>query len=169
MDARCGGEQVKEHRYQTNVTWTGNNGDGTKTYRSYRRDHVISAAGKPEIPGSSDPAFRGDATRYNPEDLLVAAASGCHMLSYLHLCAVNGITVLEYVDAAEGKMQQSADGSGRFVSATLRPKITITPESDAVKARELHHEAHRMCFIANSLNFPVEIDPVIEVTAPTSI
>jgi organic hydroperoxide reductase OsmC/OhrA len=154
---------VKDHRYKVSVTWTGNTGEGTKTYRGYRRDHIISATGKPDIPGSSDPAFRGDATRYNPEDLLVASASTCHMLWYLHLCAVNGITVLDYLDSAEGTMQEYENGSGKFVHATLRPKITITADSDAEKARELHHEAHKLCFVANSLNFPIEVEAEIVV------
>ena len=154
---------MKDHRYKVSVTWTGNTGEGTKTYRGYRRDHIISATGKPDIPGSSDPAFRGDATRYNPEDLLVASASTCHMLWYLHLCAVNGITVLDYLDSAEGTMQEYENGSGKFVSATLRPKITIAADSDAEKARELHHEAHKLCFVANSLNFPIEVEAEIVV------
>lgn len=157
----------KQHHYNVSVTWTGNNGEGTKTYRSYRRDHLISKVGAPEIPGSSDPAFRGDPKRYNPEDCLVAALSSCHMLSYLHLCAVNNIVVTDYRDEAQGTMQEHANGSGNFTRVVLRPKVTIA-EGDRAKAIELHHQAHELCFIANSVNFPVECEPQIIVAATAS-
>ena len=145
---------MKQHSYELQVTWTGNNGEGTKTYRGYRRDHTISAAGKPEIVGSSDPAFRGDPSRYNPEELLVAALSSCHMLSYLHLCAVNHVAVEEYQDSPVGVMEEMPDGSGHFVNVTLRPVVKISA-GDSAKALELHHDAHKLCFIANSVNFSV--------------
>ena len=152
---------MKQHTYKVQVDWTGNNGDGTKTYKSYRRDHAISADGKPSIPGSSDPSFRGDASRYNPEELLVASLSSCHMLWYLHLCAVNHVTVIEYRDAASGVMSENEDGSGEFVRVVLRPKATIAAGDDRARALELHHEAHKLCFIARSVNFPVEIEAEI--------
>ena len=158
---------MKQHRYEIRMTWTGNEGEGTRTYRGYRRVHVIEAAGKPQIAGSSDPAFRGDASRYNPEELLVASLSSCHMLSYLHLCAVNEVTVLEYHDNASGVMEERPGGSGAFVRVVLRPAVTISAESDGVKAFALHHEAHGNCFIANSVNFPVDIAPEI-TNAPAS-
>ncbi len=147
---------MKQHHYELQVTWTGNNGAGTSTYTSYRRDHVVESAGKARIDGSSDPAFRGDPKRYNPEELLLAALSACHMLAYLHLCAVNHVTVAGYRDNASGVMEESPDGSGRFVRALLKPVVEISPGSDRKKALELHHDAHRLCFIANSVNFPVE-------------
>src|SRR4051812_4317414 len=103
---------MKRHIYRVHTQWTGNQGEGTKTYQGYRRDHVISAEGKPEIAGSSDPKFRGDPSRYSPEDLLVSSLSTCHMLWYLHLCAVNGICVVGYEDNAEGFMDEGNDGSG---------------------------------------------------------
>src|SRR5262245_12407986 len=137
---------MKNHTYQIRVDWTGNDGEGTKTYRGYRRDHTIVSAGKPQIPASSDPSFRGDPTRYNPEELLVASLSSCHMLWYLHLCATNHITVVEYHDEATGVMAERDDGSGEFVEVVLRPRIKISAESDHAKALELHHEAHRYCF-----------------------
>src|SRR5262249_3013765 len=143
------------------VSWTGNDGQGTRTYQGYRRDHVVSAAGKPEIPGSSDPSFRGDAARYNPEELLVASLSTCHMLWYLHLCAVNPVTVAEYQDDAAGVMEENPDGSWRFARVVLHPRVKISPESDAARARDLPHDAHRYCFIAKSMNFPVEAEPEI--------
>jgi len=152
---------MKQHRYESRIQWTGNTGEGTATYRSYSRKFTLAAPGKPEIAGSSDPAFRGDSDRYNPEEMLVAALSSCHMLSYLHVCAVNKIVVLAYEDRAEGTMQERPDGSGIFTGVQLNPKVTISPESDAERARELHHKAHELCFIANSVNFPVEAAPVI--------
>lgn len=150
---------MHEHRYEVRVMWTGNDGEGTKTYRSYRRDHTIAAEGKPEIPGSSDPAFRGDPSRYNPEELLVASLSTCHMLWYLHLCSSNHITVLAYRDAASAVMAEHENGSGEFLRATLRPTVTLRAGSDRERALALHHEAHRMCFIAASVKFPVDLSP----------
>jgi organic hydroperoxide reductase OsmC/OhrA len=132
------------------------NDEGTKSYRSYSRDHSIGGDGKPEILASSDPAFRGDASRYNPEELLVASLASCHMLWYLHLCSVNGISVLEYRDEAFGTMQESDDGSAQFTHVNLRPAVTIA-RGDLTRSLELHHEAHRLCFIARSVNFPVEV------------
>src|ERR1700720_4094993 len=146
----------REHRYSVNVAWTGNTGKGTSDYRSYTRDHEIRVPGKPPIHGSSDPKFRGDPVRYNPEELLVASLSSCHMLWYLHLCAINGIVVTDYKDEANGVMAENADGSGAFVEVTLNPHVTIDAHSDPAKALLLHEEAHRYCFIANSVNFPVK-------------
>jgi organic hydroperoxide reductase OsmC/OhrA len=157
----------KQHTYSVSVTWTGNTGSGTSRYNSYSRDYTVASPGKPDIAGSSDPAFRGDPKRYNPEDLLVVALSSCHMLSYLHLAAVGGVVVTNYVDDAGGVMTQDAKGSGAFTRVTLRPKVTITASSDPAKARELHHAAHDVCFIANSVNFPVDCEPEI-VVAPAA-
>jgi organic hydroperoxide reductase OsmC/OhrA len=156
---------MKQHTYEVQVRWTGNDREGTKTYRSYRRDHSILCEGKPEILGSSDPAFRGDRSRYNPEELLVASLSACHMLWYLHLCSANHIVVVEYRDAALGVMEENPDGSGQFARVTLQPAVTIMAGNDAAKARSLHEEAHRLCFIARSVNFPVELAPKIEEQA----
>jgi len=152
---------MKQHTYQVHVNWTGNAGEGTKTYKSYRRDHTIESLGKPPIPCSSDAAFRGDPARYNPEDLLVASLSSCHMLWYLHLCSVNHITVVDYQDQASGVMREHDDGSGEFVSARLKPAVKIAAGNDHLKALALHAEAHRLCFIARSVNFPVEVTPSI--------
>ena len=151
---------MKKHNYEVKTVWTGNNGEGTRTYRSYHRDHTISAANKPEILASSDPAFRGDPSRYNPEDFLVAALSACHMLSYLHVCAINNIVVTAYEDTAHGTMQERPNGAGAFTQVVLHPRVTIS-EGDPAKAKELHHQAHELCFIANSVSFPVEVEPVI--------
>ena len=149
------------HEYAVKVTWTGNTGSGTSGYRDYSRDFVLEAEGKQAIEGSSDPTFRGTRSRWNPEDMLVAALSACHKLSYLHLCAVNGVVVTAYVDRAEGLMRfDPRSGIGRFERVVLRPEVRIAAESDVAKAQELHHEAHRLCFIANSVNFPVECEPV---------
>ena len=153
---------TKSHSYRTIVTWTGNDGAGTRNYRSYRRDYLVQTETKPDLLGSADPVFRGDPRRYNPEELLVAALSSCHMLAYLHLCAVRGIIVDGYRDEAEGVMVESDDGSGRFTSAMLHPVVTISG-GDVNVARDLHDEAHRMCFIANSMNFPVRHEATITV------
>ena len=122
-----------------------------------------TAAGRPQLPGSSDPAFRGDASRWNPEDLLVASLSSCHMLWYLHLCAQARLSVLAYVDDAVGTMVETPDGSGRFAEVVLRPVVTLATEGDALRATALHDEAHHMCFIANSVNFPVRVEPTVRV------
>lgn len=152
---------MSNHNFAINIRWTGNVGTGTSDYKAYTRNHVIQMPDHPEILASSSPEFRGDKTRYNPEDLLVAALSSCHMLSYLHLCAVNQIVVEEYTDHATGVMIVEKGGSGHFTSVTLHPRVVISAASDEAKARELHHEAHRVCFIANSVNFPVENEPEI--------
>jgi organic hydroperoxide reductase OsmC/OhrA len=151
----------KEHNYSIQVRWTGNLGQGTDGYRAYSRNHEVSAPGKVTIPGSADPAFLGDPARYNPEEMLVCALSSCHMLSYLHLCAVAHIVVLEYVDQASGVMVQSPDGVGRFTEVVLRPRIAIKAGGDAALAEQLHERAHHYCFIANSVNFPVRCEPTI--------
>jgi organic hydroperoxide reductase OsmC/OhrA len=147
----------KEHGYTVRTRWTGNLGTGTSDYRAYSRNHEVEGVGKAgPIPGSSDPAFRGDAKRYNPEELLVAALSTCHLLSYLHLCANAGIVVVEYADAAQGTMKEDEDGGGHFTEVVLRPRVTITRADQQDEALKLHEEAHRLCFIANSVNFPLE-------------
>ena len=153
---------TKTHHYSVVVEWTGNTGAGTSGYRNYERRHEISAGtGKLPIPGSSDPAFRGDPARWNPEELLVASLSACHQLWYLHLCAEAGIVVFGYIDHAEGVMEEAADGSGCFKRVILRPQVTVAAGSDMAKARELHDAAHAKCFIARSVNFPVEHEPEI--------
>jgi len=152
----------KEHRYPVVVQWTGNMGDGTLNYRSYKRDHEISAGGKAPILGSSDPAFRGDSSRYNPEELLVASLSSCHMLWYLHLCSEAGIAVQTYEDAAEGTMVETEDGGGHFTEVILRPAVKVNPGASRESALQLHEKAHHLCFIANSVNFPVRCEPTID-------
>ena len=154
---------MRQHYYTIDTAWTGNTGTGTTTYKGYERSHDISAPGKPTIAGSSDPAFRGDARRYNPEELLVAALSTCHMLSYLHVCAVAGIVVVDYKDQARGTMEETSNGSGHFTEVVLHPVVTITDASRTEEANQLHHRAHELCFIANSCNFPVKHQPVCQV------
>lgn len=151
---------MKQHTYHATITWIGNQGTGTAGYKDYSRDHIISATGKKDIEGSSDPSFRGDASRYSPEDLLLDSISACHMLWYLHLCAVNGVVVTAYVDRATGIMAEEKDGSGRFTEVMLNPKVTVQHESMIVKANVLHHEANKLCFIARSVNFPVHHKPI---------
>ena len=154
---------MREHHYKVNITWTGNRGKGTESYTSYDRNHTIVAGQKPVIPGSSDPAFRGDNTRYNPEELLVASLSSCHMLWFLHLCSVAGVVVQEYVDDAAGTMEETADGGGRFTEVTLFPVITVASEEMVEKADALHEKANELCFIASSVNFPVHHKPIYKI------
>jgi organic hydroperoxide reductase OsmC/OhrA len=151
----------KEHHYKLSIEWTGNLGTGTSDYRAYTRDHIISTENKPNILGSSDPHFRGDKTRYNPEEMLVAALSTCHMLSYLHLCAVNKVVVLDYKDNATGTMVENPDGSGQLTEATLHPIVKVKDSSMNAKAQELHDQAEKLCFIARSINFPVHHKPTV--------
>ncbi len=149
------------HRYRVRVEWTGDRGEGTASYRGYGRDHRIVVAGKPDILGSSDPQFRGDADRHNPEELLVASLSTCHMLWYLHLAAEAGVVVTGYADQAEGTMVLDSDGGGRFAAVELRPEVTVAPSADRALAMALHEAAHAKCFIARSVNFPVTHHPVL--------
>lgn len=150
---------MKEHHYKATITWVGNQGTGTSNYRAYSRNHDISVEGKATIPASSDPSFRGEPTRYNPEELLVSSLSSCHMLWYLHLCSVNGVTVVDYRDEASGTMEETDNGSGRFKEVTLYPVVTVADSAMVEKANALHHEANQMCFIANSCNFPIHHQP----------
>lgn len=149
----------KQHRYNPTVVWTGNTGAGTANYKAYERSHVISAPGRADIAGSSDASFRGEAARWNPEDLLVASASACHMLWYLHLCATNGVIVLDYRDEPEGLMIEEANGSGAFTRIVLRPRVRLDANSSEQTARALHEEAHKMCFVANSVKCEIATEP----------
>ena len=152
---------TRMHSYDVSVTWTGNRGTGTSGYRVYDRAHEVRANGPEVIAGSSDPAFRGDQSRWNPELELTAALSQCHMLWYLHLCAVAGVTVTSYVDEAHGVMAEEADGGGRFTEVVLRPQVTVASAGMVEAATAMHAEANAKCFIANSVNFPVRHEPVI--------
>jgi len=154
---------AKQHRYQLRLTWTGNNGTGTSHYRAYERSHVIQVENKPEIRGSADPMFRGDHTKHNPEDLLIASLSACHMLMYLHLCAEAGVVVAAYEDEATGVLELTPDGGGHFAEVTLHPRVTVTAASMVESANQLHKKANELCFIANSVNFPVHHQPTSAV------
>lgn len=145
----------KEHHYKIALQWTGNTGSGTTAYKSYERSHRISVENKPYIDASSDPGFRGDPTKYNPEELLVASLSSCHMLWYLHLCAEAGVIVVDYHDDARGIMIETIDGGGKFSEVTLNPVVTVKDASMIEKATALHAKANKLCFIANSVNFRV--------------
>jgi organic hydroperoxide reductase OsmC/OhrA len=153
----------KQHHYALSVTWTGNKGEGTANYRSYERSHLVAVDNKAIIKGSSDPAFRGDATMHNPEELFVASIATCHMLWYLHLCADAGIVVTDYIDKATGTMTETANGGGRFTEVILHPTVTITHETMLEKATALHHKANELCYIANSCNFPILHEPVFNL------
>ncbi|GAB2461596.1 organic hydroperoxide reductase OsmC/OhrA [Conyzicola lurida] len=151
-----------EHHYATSIEWAGNRGTGTSAYKAYGRETVISAAGKESIDGSSDRVFHGNPERWNPEELLISALSECHLLSYLHVAATNGIVVTAYTDDATGTLVQTADGGGHISTVTLRPRVTISG-GDAELALALHAEARKKCFIAASVNFPVLHEPEILV------
>lgn len=152
-----------EHHYALSVTWTGNRGTGTSGYRDYARDVTISIDGKPELLASSDRPFRGDPTRWNPEDLLVAALAECHLLSYLHACVTAGVVVTSYRDEASGIMREDGAGAGAFTEVTLHPQVTVADASMVEAARQAHHQAHEWCFIANSVNFPVHHEATVTV------
>jgi organic hydroperoxide reductase OsmC/OhrA len=151
------------HSYLTQVVWTGNRGSGTNSYRAYDRAHEIRSAGKPALLCSSEPAFLGDRARYNPEELLVASLSACHMLWYLHLAADSGIVVVDYRDDATGTMIEERDGGGKFAEVTLHPVVTAKAPVDEDLARRLHERAHDLCYIASSVAFPVACEPRLVV------
>ncbi len=153
----------KQHIYNLTTKWTGNTGTGTSAYKAYERAHEIWKDGKPEILLSSDPSFRGDKTRYNPEELLIASLSSCHMLWYLHLCSEAGVVVTDYIDHATGNMKETEEGSGYFTEVTLYPEVTVLDISMINAANTLHQKAHSFCFIAKSVNFPVRHRPVCRV------
>ena len=144
-----------QQQYTSTIQRTGNKGTGTDHYRNYERSHEIIINNKVTIEGSSDPAFLGDATKHNPEDLLVSSLASCHMLWYLHVCAAAEVIVTNYLDHATGTMTETANGSGRFTEVILNPIVTVTEEHMIAKANELHEKANELCFIANSVNFPV--------------
>jgi organic hydroperoxide reductase OsmC/OhrA len=152
-----------QHQYKATIRWTGNTGTGTDNYRNYERSHQIIIENKSDISGSSDPAFRGDNTKHNPEDLLVSSLSSCHMLWYLHLCAEAGVIVTDYIDNATGIMVEAANGGGQFTEVTLNPIVTVTKQHMVEKANELHKKANELCFIANSVNFPVKHNPITKI------
>lgn len=149
------------HRYEVTLTWTGNLGEGTSSYKSYGRSFLVQHQDKPELLGSSDPQFRGDPSKWNPEELLLASIASCHMLWYLHLCSSNGIMVLEYEDKPTAIMEIEKSGSGKFIEATLHPKVTLQDLQKQDLALQLHNQAHSFCFIANSINFPIRIYPAM--------
>jgi len=155
----------KKHHYQTRVIWTGNRGSGTSGYADYDRSHTLQVNGKTDLLCSSDTPFRGDATKYNPEDLLLTSLSSCHMLWYLHLCADAGIVVTDYSDEATGTLVITPENGGHFSEVTLHPHVTVSDSAMIEKAQALHEAAHRHCFIANSVNFPVHHSPTCEVAA----
>lgn len=151
----------RTHAYRARLVWDGDTGRGTADYRTYDRSYRVLIDGKPTLNGSADATFRGDAERHNPEDLFLAAISGCHMLSYLAVCAHQGVRVLEYEDDVSGTLLTHADGSGRFEEVVLRPTVTIAPDSDSELARRLHDTAHEQCFIANSCSVPIRHEPTV--------
>ena len=152
-----------QHHYRVRSEWTGNRGVGTTGYRDYDRLVTLSSAGKPDLYASSDKPFRGDPHRWNPEDLLVAALSECHLLSYLHACVAAGVVMTAYQDEATGRMIQDGGNGGAFAEVVLHPHVTVADASMVDAAIAAHHDAHEWCFIANSVNFPVRVEPTVVV------
>ncbi|WP_067437090.1 OsmC family protein [Nocardioides jensenii] len=153
-----------DHTYSLDLTWQGNRGTGTSGYRDYARDVVLRAGGKPDLAGSADPTFRGDATRWNPEELLVAALAQCHLLSYLHSAVNHGVVVTAYEDSPVGTMTQVGQG-GQFTSVLLRPRVVVATQDQVETALRIHREASENCFIAASMNFPVTHEPTVTSAA----
>lgn len=151
------------HEYAVGVTWHGNRGTGTSGYRDYSRELVVSAEGKHPLEGSADKPFRGDPARWNPEELLLAALAQCHLLSYLYVAVTVGVVVTAYEDEASGTMVEDGRGGGAFTEVVLRPRVTVADASMTDAARTAHVRANELCFIANSVNFPVRHEPVIVV------
>lgn len=148
------------HEYSVRLEWTGAGVHGTRSYTAYSRDHTVQMEGKPALLGSADPAFRGNAGRYTPEDLFVAALSQCHMLWFLHMAAREGVVVTGYTDRATGTMRVETAGAGQFVEVTLHPKVRIRAQASEELIARLHQQAHDHCFIARSVNFPVRHAPL---------
>jgi organic hydroperoxide reductase OsmC/OhrA len=148
------------HLYTVDVRWTGAGDTGTTAYTAYGRDHEVRVEGRPVLPGSADPAFRGDPTRWSPEQLFVAALSQCHMLWFLHLASADGVVVVGYEDEAVGRMRVESAGAGQFTDVVLHPRITVRGDVDDARVAEVHRRAHEHCFIARSVNFPVRHEPV---------
>lgn len=156
---------MTDHSYEVAVRWTGDRGTGTSGYRDYGRDHTISAAGKQDVAGSADPAFRGDRDRWNPEELVLAALAQCHMMSYLYVAVQRGFTVVDYQDSASASLDVHRDGTGELTGANLRPVVTILEADRVEDAEAAHAEANRLCFVARSVAFPVHHTPVTKVRA----
>ena len=154
---------TKQHNYKLTAVWTGNQGDGTKNIRTYDRSHTVRIQGKPELLLTTDDPHVGDKSKLNPEDLLVTAIASCHLLSYLYSCSLEGIVVTSYADNATGIMIDNESGGGSFKEVTLNPICTVADESMVEKAIELHHKAHAICYIANSVNFEVKCNPTCNV------
>ena len=152
-----------EHNYKLTAEWTGNKGDGTKNVRTYDRSHTVSIQGKPDLFLTTDNPAVGDKSKLNPEDLLVSALSSCHMLSYLYLCSLEGVIITSYLDNATGIMIENESGGGKFKEVTLNPIVSVTEESMVEKAIALHHKAHEICYIANSVNFEVKCNPTCTI------
>lgn len=155
-----------EHDYRVRATWNGNRGTGTSGYRDYARDVTLEIDGKPALAASADKPFRGDPSRWNPEDLLVAALAECHLLSYLHACVTAGVVVVAYDDDASGRMVEDGRGGGAFAEVVLRPHVVVAEENMVEAAMAAHRQANEWCFIANSVNFPVRHEPTVVVASP---
>lgn len=152
---------IGHHHYRVHSRWDGNRGTGTSGYRDYDRAVTIEIDGKPSLAASADRPFRGDRSKWNPEDLLLAALSECHLLSYLHACVEAGVVVVAYHDDATGTMVQDGRGGGAFSEVLLRPTVEVAEASMIAAAEAAHAQAREWCFIANSVNFPVRHEATV--------
>lgn len=158
---------VNSHQYRLALTWTGNSGSGTTGYRSYSRDHLISAEGPGNLLGTADVAFRGTPERWNPEQLFLAAIAQCHLLTYLWLAVTAGVNVVDYTDSPTATLQVHPDGSGEITAVELFPVVTISPDSDPQQAAQLHHRVADYSFIARSVSAPITHQPTVRFAQPS--
>lgn len=152
-----------KHEYKARLVWEGDPREGTATYAGYSRRFRVAIDGKPDLVGTADAAFRGEADKHNPEDLFLAAIAGCHMLSYLAICALKKVRVVGYEDQVTATLTVQPSGAGKFDEVTLHPRVRVAEAKDVELARQLHHKAHEMCFIANSCSVPIRHEASVEV------
>ncbi len=152
-----------EHHYAVDIDWQGNLGTGTSGYRDYSRKVEVRSIAAAPIAGSADKPFRGDPDRWNPEQLLLAALAQCHLLSYLYAASSAGVVVTDYRDSAVGTLREDGASGGAMTDVLLRPVVTVASADMVEAATAAHVEANRLCFIANSVNFPVRHEPTILV------
>ena len=155
---------VLKHLFKVKLDWLlSPKKEFQSTPKLFYKNHSIAIAGKPDLELSAAKAFKGDPSLYNPEDLLLSSVVSCHMMSYLYVCSQNGIEVVSYSDAAEATLEVDETGAGRFVEVRLYPKVVISSKEKIDLAIDLHKKANKLCFIANSCNFPIKHFAVCEL------
>ncbi|MEP5341894.1 MAG: OsmC family protein [Algibacter sp.] len=153
------------HIFKAKVNWELSKGETTESPKTFSRNHIVEIDNKKnDLKVSAAKMFRGDASLYNPEDLLLSALASCHMMSYLYVCSQNNIKVLSYTDNAEAVLEVESSGSGHFTKVILNPVVTIKDETKKELALSLHEKANSLCFIANSCNFPIVHDAQVLIS-----